>query len=181
MACKFIFDELLLSILPEFAELGKEDRLNDLAVSGIVENLTELTSDDLASSIAIGTYTDESTSVVISDDVVDIVLLSDIVEPIVGDIRANQKIAPFIFEDFIDEVAYTDVMQTAISSEELLQSDIRVLQKTLNKVQLAVYNINRIHTQHSFSAIEDEAKQNKIRVEGITKRLFSVLETLYSR
>ena len=89
MACKFIFDELLLSILPEFAELGKEDRLNDLAVSGIVENLTELTSDDLASSIAISTYTDESTSVVISDDVVDIVLLSDIVKPIVGDIRAN--------------------------------------------------------------------------------------------
>ena len=109
------------------------------------------------------------------------VLLSDIVEPIVGDIRENQKTAPFIFDDLIDEVAYTDVMQMAISNEELLQSDIKVLQKTLNKVQLAVYNINRILTQHSFNAIEDEAKQYKIRVEGLTKRLFSVLETIYSR
>ena len=181
MASKFIFDELLLSILPEVAELGKEDRLNDLAVGGIVENFTELTTNDLVSSIAIDTYTDESAAVVISDDVVDTILLSDIVEPIVGDIRKNQKTADFIYEDLIDELAYTDVMQTAISNEELLQSDIRVLLKKLNKFNLAVYNINRQHVEHSFEAIVDEAKQNKIRVEGNTKHLFSLLETIYAR
>ena len=45
----------------------------------------------------------------------DELVMTDIAEPIVGDIRENQKTAAFIFEDLVDEFAYTDVMQPAIS------------------------------------------------------------------
>ena len=60
-----------------------------------------------------------------------------------GDIRENQKTAEFIFEDLMEEIAFTDVLQFTISEEELLHASIRNLSKTANKTALAVYNINR--------------------------------------
>ena len=37
MAGKFVFDELLVSIIPQVAGEGKEERLNDLAIDGILD------------------------------------------------------------------------------------------------------------------------------------------------
>ena len=49
----------------------------------------DYTLDDITSSIALETVIDENVSLAIADDVSDILLLSDVVEPIVGDIREN--------------------------------------------------------------------------------------------
>ena len=115
----------------------------------------DYTLDDISSSIALEAVTDENVSLAIADDVSDILLLSDVVEPIVGDIRENFKTASFIFEDLTDELAFTDILQMAIPEEECLQESIRSLCKTFNKVNLAVYNINHQCLLHSFETLVD--------------------------